>query len=283
MFRLKQLQRFLARNLFHKRNPHPKRASALLRVERLDDRLVPAKFDWNPLTHVLTVNMNGERGNLAVVTDNYPFNVQVCHNGKWWVGPKATEVRELRVIGTEYDDTISLANVSRKGFGTVDPIIKINALGGNDYVTGSQFRDIIQGGAGNDVIWGRDGDDQISGEDGNDQLYGEGGNDTVGGGLGHDIIRGGIGDDRLWGGDGDDTIVGDDGNDGLWGEAGNDKLQGGNGDDTLSGGAGNDELWGQAGIDVLWGGSGADIFHVLGDHKDTVKDFYSLERDVKVY
>jgi len=63
----------------------------------------------------------------------------------------------------------------------------INALGGNDDVTG---------GAGSDTLRGGDGNDRVLGEVGNDKLFGDAGRDVVQGGEGNDEITGGTGNDR---------------------------------------------------------------------------------------
>jgi len=71
----------------------------------------------------------------------------------------------------------------------------INALGGNDFVTGSHRRDIIDGGDGNDTLVGGLGSDTLIGDNGNDILLGGWGRDRLDGGAGSDILDGGEGGD----------------------------------------------------------------------------------------
>ncbi len=178
------------------------------------------------------------------------------------------------------------------------------------------------GGAGDDVFIGQlDGINTMFGEGGNDWLqggpyddvlYGDDGNDTLMGAAGNDVFRPGAGDDVVAGGDGidfilipswtingpvyfdapagvmtselgndtissiealgatmySDTLIGDgapnrflgeDGNDMLDGNGGDDSIEGGPGADTLRGGEGNDTLNGGDGSDLVQGGAGDDL------------------------
>ncbi|MBY5934055.1 hypothetical protein KUV51_13685 [Tateyamaria omphalii] len=117
-------------------------------------------------------------------------------------------------------DLVQMARIPTEGADVIvtdDNGAVIDALGGEDTVSG---------GAGNDTISGGVGDDVLSGRDGNDLLYGGVGNDTLGGVVGE------RGDDQLFGGAGDDLLAGG---------SGNDTLTGGSGNDVLSGLDGNDE------------------------------------------
>ncbi len=151
--------------------------------------------------------------------------------------------------------------------------------------TPTNGRDFIFGDSFDNVIDALGGDDFVSGSLGNDRLRG---------GTGNDILRGDEGDDNLRGGFDDDELQGGAGNDILRGDAGNDLLVGGTGNDFLNGGDGNDVIQGAgfAGneLDTLAGGIGADIF-VLGDRSRsfylnsggssfaTITDFKSSEGD----
>ncbi len=66
----------------------------------------------------------------------------------------------------------------------------INALGGDDLVSGGLGNDVINGGAGNDILFGNYGDDTLDGGAGNDELHGGSGNNAYrfGKGYGQDII-----------------------------------------------------------------------------------------------
>lgn len=152
--------------------------------------------------------------------------------------------------------------------------------------TPTNGRDAIFGDGFNNVIDALGGDDFVSGSSGND---------TLKGGLGNDFLGGDRNDDLLDGGSGDDELQGNADNDILLGGSGNDKLFGGSGNDTLSGGSGNDILTGFNGIngnesDTLVGFAGADTF-ALGDKAGsfylnssgssyaTIEDFSSKEGD----
>ncbi|MEM4284839.1 MAG: calcium-binding protein [Candidatus Nitrosocaldus sp.] len=171
---------------------------------------------------------------------------------------------EVKVDGTVYNngDSITIDGKTytvRIGSGFVD------GTSGNDFIVGSNVRDIINGRGGDDFIVGLDGNDDLSG----DAIEGTNASDTIKGG--DDIICGNAGDDSLvgdiiFGYDGNDTITG--GNDTLEGGDGNDwligdSIFGGNGDDTITGG--NDTLEGGDGNDGL---IGDDIFGGNGD--DTI-------------
>jgi Ca2+-binding RTX toxin-like protein len=94
---------------------------------------------------------------------------------------------------------------------------------------------------------------------GNDNLTGSIGSDTINGNSGSDTLNGGGGDDLLYGGKESDFINGDSGNDRIFGNNNNDVLNGGIDNDTLRGGKENDVLIGDAGDDVLIGDLGQDI------------------------
>ncbi len=169
------------------------------------------------------------------------------------------------------DDSLSLNSAGR-----------IEAMNGDDEVTGSSGNDTILGGWGDDTINGGNGADEINGGAHNDLINGEGGNDvifakndndTVYGGSGQDEIHLGWGNDAARGGNdadmirgslGNDLILGDGGNDKLYGDKGNDSLEGGTGNDMIRGGAGSDILVGGTGNDSLYGGADADTFVFIG-------------------
>ncbi len=173
---------------------------------------------------------------------------------------------------------------------------QLHGEGGDDYLTGTAYGDLLVGGRGSDILiggwsggddelWGDDFDpipkdeigqpiadptaeqlaqnrvfwaERVSPADGNDRLTSAGGNDRHYGQGGHDRLNAGAGDDYANGGSGNDLITGGDGNDRLYGSDGSDTLSGDGGHDLLSGGEGNDYLYGRLGNDVLIGGDGAD-------------------------
>jgi Ca2+-binding RTX toxin-like protein len=169
---------------------------------------------------------------------------------------------------------------------------------GNDIIRGDALDNFIDALAGNDTVSGNEGNDTLIGGSGSDSIIGGLGNDSINGGTGIDRIRvealganitltntsvigegvdsltgienaelfvfqrngipgnidasaftlgsvtldGGIGRNNLIGGSGSDFLDGEDANDTLSGGSGNDTLNGGSGNDTLTGGAGTDQF-----------------------------------------
>ncbi len=165
----------------------------------------------------------------------------------------------------------------------------IQALDGNDQLSGGAYADDFSGGNDNDTLVGRGGDDLLRGDNGEDVLIGGDGNDSLEGGADADTLIGNAGDDTMEGGAGADLIVGQDGadnmdggaaNDIMDGGAGNDVMEGGPGSDVLRGRAGEDDLSGGLGLDFLTGGQDADMFIFqsvaaagVGALRDQVLDF----------
>jgi len=108
----------------------------------------------------------------------------------------------------------------------------VEAEGGNDYVSASDYRDSLYGGLGDDVLLGLGGDDTIFGDVG---PKGDGGVDQILAGAGNDVVFAGGGGDYVNAGDGDDLV------------------DGGAGDDYIVGGLGADEIYGRGGNDILLG------------------------------
>jgi predicted extracellular nuclease len=120
------------------------------------------------------------------------------------------------------------------------------AIGGRNFLQGTDRADIMTGGLGDDVI------------------LGGGGNDTIFGALGND---------RILGGDGRDFITGDLGDDWIEGGAGADTIYAGLGDDVLTGGAGDG--------DILSGDFGRDTYVFRrGDGHDIVQGLNAREGDI---
>jgi VCBS repeat-containing protein len=173
----------------------------------------------------------------------------------------------------------------------------IQALGGNDFLTGGKGTDVLFGGLGNDTYFynGGDGVDILIDDGGFDILSLDGAaNDTITGvqRAGDDLVvlflGGGavVGSDHFAGvgreieqvdipsenstlniradvtqTDGsDELLVGGDNNDVINGQGGDDFIIGGFGDDTLDGGTGLDDIIGGFGSDTMTGGAGVDIF-----------------------
>ena len=82
--------------------------------------------------------------------------------------------------------------------------------GKDNYVVGTNNRDVIRGSEGSDVIKARAGDDIVCGNNGSDRIYGERGDDWLQGNHGADTLVGGRGHDRVTGGaGGGDTCRGE--------------------------------------------------------------------------
>jgi Ca2+-binding RTX toxin-like protein len=176
-----------------------------------------------------------------------------------------------------------------------ESIYFIEALGGDDSVTGTNNWDVINGNAGNDTLSGRGGQDRLYGNEGNDVLLGGRDNDRLTGGIGNNLIDGGDGYDIAAegiSGSGNFTIT----NISIIGPGINDTLANieevfigagdgeetssshildasaftignvflladGNSQDTLIGGKGEDTLVGSAGSDSIIGGDGNDYLY----------------------
>ncbi|MGD9864629.1 MAG: calcium-binding protein [Pseudodonghicola sp.] len=122
--------------------------------------------------------------------------------------------------------------------------------------------------------------------DDDDYMLGSNGRDVLYGGDGDDWITGASGRDRIFGGDGKDYLDGHIGNDVLIGGRGNDVLSGRNGSDVARGGAGRDIFDSDTfGNNVWTGGKGADRFQPgawRGDNEVSTKvtDFNLAEGDM---
>ncbi|GAA0627724.1 hypothetical protein GCM10009422_25930 [Brevundimonas kwangchunensis] len=188
-------------------------------------------------------------------------------------------------------------NANRVTYARDNEAVIVNALGGNDSITGTRFDDELRLGDGNDEGIGGEGNDTILGGIGNDKLFGDAGNDRLEGGEGDDLLHGGAGADVMIGGSGNDTYYvhsADDqvvenageGTDNVrstvsWvladhfedlmlegaasvdgtGNALNNSITGNAGVNVIRGLGGNDRLFGLAGNDHLEGGEGDDLLH----------------------
>ncbi|WP_234891436.1 calcium-binding protein [Sinorhizobium meliloti] len=196
---------------------------------------------------------------------------------------------------------IDIVNAANTWSTSDDTGVIINALAGNDTLTGGGLAD---------VMMGFDGDDLLNGNGGNDILYGYDGKDTIIGGAGQDQIDGGTGSDTASYSTSRAGVVANLGNasantndaygdtyvsiehligtgygDRLYGNAAANGITGGNGNDSISGEGGNDLIYGGAGADRLWGGAGADrfIFKAAADSAgaafDSIFDFVPSSGD----
>jgi Ca2+-binding RTX toxin-like protein len=85
--------------------------------------------------------------------------------------------------------------------------VNVDGLGGDDFINGSFYSDILIGGMGNDHLYAEEGgDDVLIGGEGNDRLMANAGNDYIDGGAGDDEIDGGEGQNILIGGEGNDLF-----------------------------------------------------------------------------
>ncbi|MHC4876833.1 MAG: hypothetical protein ACYTGL_10070 [Planctomycetota bacterium] len=198
-----------------------------------------------------------------------------------------SDVRGIRISGSDAANSVDLSGVTTAAFSRLEGVeIRVDAFGGSDSITGSEFGDLLVGGGGGDSITGGPGDDTVLGGAGADQLTGGEGDDRLNG-------QGGTGD-RLTGGPGIDTLDGGNGNDVLdellSGNVvlSNDningidtlisieraKITGGSTDQTIDatafftpgltsvtliGASGDDSLLGSGGSDVLVGSGGSDF------------------------
>jgi Ca2+-binding RTX toxin-like protein len=73
----------------------------------------------------------------------------------------------------------------------------ITGTNGDDFIVGSDQRDVICALAGGDFVDAQGGRDDIHGNEGNDVIFGRAGNDAMTGNLGRDQLFGGPGRDQL--------------------------------------------------------------------------------------
>ena len=151
-------------------------------------------------------------------------------------------------------------------------LIRVDALGGNDFVrNSSSYSSYLTGGLGDDTMMGGSGVDRLVEWADTDLSL----SDTMMLGLGADTLAS-IEEAELTSGDsgntfdagyftGDCTLRGGMGADLLIGGSGNDHIYGGGNADNLFGMDGDDYLEGQSGADILDGGDGWDT----GKDRDT--------------
>jgi Ca2+-binding RTX toxin-like protein len=208
----------------------------------------------------------------------------------------------LQVYGTDNADTISVGrnlitgqvvvndNGAVSNFADADvALVRVDALGGNDLVTGSGLLNKplwLVGYGGNDTLRGGGGGDNLYGNDGNDLLEGRGGNDCLSGGTGVDtadysavavplfIDLDDVADDtgagtdnvrsdveNMIGGSADDYLLGSDAANNIQGGGGADHVYGYGGNDTLDGGAVGSAAAPNTGDDYVSGGDGNDTLY----------------------
>jgi Ca2+-binding RTX toxin-like protein len=221
---------------------------------------------------VVTVRATRPSNVITSGIDEEGVTIAVAENGVEREFRRA-DVRRINIYGGRSHDRLE-AN-----FGTPVPV-RIEGLGGNDYISGGEAADTVLGGPGNDQLDGGSRGDLISGGSGTDfvnyfnrfadvrvSLDDKPNDGQDAGGFEGDNVRsdvegvaGGHGDDLLVGGAGDNILSGNDGNDTIHGGAGNDVLDGGEGGDVLMGEGGNDVLLAvDDARDRLNGGKGYDV------------------------
>jgi Ca2+-binding RTX toxin-like protein len=167
----------------------------------------------------------------------------------------------------------------------------------DDWIVGSEARNVITANGGNDRINGHGGNDELHGGAGDDNITGDAGDDLLTGGEGNDTLNGGVGVDTMIGGTGNDLYFVDNVGDTVTelagegnadevrtflanytlpanvenltltgtapiaghGNALDNELRGNSANNILSGDAGADRLFGGAGDDMLDGGAGDDL------------------------
>ncbi len=129
----------------------------------------------------LEISINGTADVITIknyyIHDNYKVDKILLDDGSFLDNEV---IRNLPLIGTEGDDTITASDYKETIYG----------LGGNDTINALAGDDIIYGGKGNDTIYAGVGNDYIDGQEGDDTLYGGVGNDTY-------IFRTGAGKDTI--------------------------------------------------------------------------------------
>ena len=165
--------------------------------------LVPTAYDQRGLGYVRAVGR----------TDIGAFEVQ--QKGSYLVTEVTSPVsRRLIVVGSQFNDTVSVAVASGKlnvtFNGRIQKFAAANVVGivimghdGNDTLTLASsvtLGGLLNGGLGEDLLTGSVGNDILLGGEGDDKLLGGGGRDVLIGGDGHDSLTGGVGDDLLIGG-----------------------------------------------------------------------------------
>lgn len=228
---------------------------------------------WVDENGVLQIKLQGD-ANARVGVDK---NGNVLVNGQPVGDPpvKAGDIEGINVEGGTGDNIINLEGVTPDDFPNmstgypgqgISPV-KINAGGGDDIISGSDFNDAIDGGSGDDMIagnagddnmWGGTGNDEMHGNTGSDSMIGGDGNDHMSGDSGGDHMSGGEGSDNMWGGVGEDQMLGGDGHDEMHGGDHDDMMDGGDGNDGMHGGTGNDQMYGWLGVDHMVGDDGND-------------------------
>lgn len=209
-------------------------------------------------------------------------------------GPIAcSDLHRILVFAGEGSDHVSLADVTRPAFGTLENI-SADGEEGNDTLIGSKLGDSLLGGGGVDSLRGGDGKDRLEPGPGPGEILGGHGKDTVSAfgdgnwivtetllrfttqgadnrirsierlhlvcGNANNLVTAGTFNGALTvdAGAGNDLVASGKGNDRLLGGDGNDFLQSGDGNDVLEGGPGDDVLRGDNGNDQLDGGPGDD-------------------------
>lgn len=209
---------------------------------------------------------------VGIVEDDDPLNTQSATYTVTVTAPGAVPPGPF--VFTEGDDTTYNFDASVPGGTPVDGALPYtDALGGNDFVTGSE---------GIDLLFLNDGDDSVFGgslDASGDIFVGGDGNDVIGGAAGNDFL---IGDSAYGNPTAPDAgAAGDDGSDEIFGGIGDDIIIGGSATGMTLGGTINGSpnvdtglTFGYTGTvegtaaDILWGGEGNDsVLGAGGDDK----------------
>jgi Ca2+-binding RTX toxin-like protein len=190
------------------------------------------------------------------------------NNGTISGGGSIKEVEYVFFYGDNGNDVVNLAAATSR----------MDAGGGNDFLTGGNGNDILIGGFGNDTLIGGNGNDLYEVDSFGDVVTENlnGGNDTINASITYtlganleNLAAIGSGNISGTGNSLDNTIAGNSGDNAIDGGAGNDTISGGAGNDAIDGGTGNDALYGSIGSDSLNGGDGSDNLNG-GDGNDTL-------------
>ena len=228
-------------------------------------------------------------------------------------------VDTIKYISALAGITVNLAAISdqARATGTGDAAgIGVDQLSQIENVIAGNFDDVLTGDTNANRIEAMGGNDSVSGASGNDTLIGLAGNDTLDGGTGNDSMVGGTGDDTYIvdsagdkvvenTGEGTDTVqtalstytlgsnvenwmalgtsaasgTGNTLNNVMTGNSGANTIDGGAGNDTLTGGGGIDRFNITAGTDTVTdlGNGGADVLVVSANGNATVNATVAAE------
>jgi Ca2+-binding RTX toxin-like protein len=228
----------------------------------------------------------------------FDINLKIKSAAAWDGSETDTLTGVEAVHGTQFDDRITLSDVSGDTFGRAGDDTLIGGIGYDHFIGGFGNDEIDGGGGINRVSYLDDGYEIAAPADRGvtvDLTRGTatdnwGGQDTlyriqnVQGSAFDDVILGNEQANTLTGGEGADVLKGDSGDDDLSGDTGDDIVQGGAGNDTLDGGSGVDTaLYTFKASQVSWIKNANGSWTILTpEGTDTLRNIERLELSDKV-